>query len=147
MEVITTITSIIEIVQLISQGYQFISSIVDPDENGDGGGTIFTVGTDGDGDGEFDNPIEFFLPSTSTETVVEKSIIIVSPDGTMMLYDENGNLTAEDCDTAYSLWVSENGIMNKPLDNYTVTEGLLLIAGIVACFGFVAKIFRRRKVM
>lgn len=75
------------------------------------------------------------------------SIIVMSPDGTMSVYDTSGQITAEDCDTAYSLWMSDNGIMTKPLDNYTVTEGLLLIVGIVACFGFVAKLFRRRKVM
>lgn len=75
------------------------------------------------------------------------SIIIMSGDGTMSVFDFNGDVTAEDCDTAYALWVSENGIMNKPLDYYTVTEGLLLIAGIVACFGFVFKMFRRMRVM
>lgn len=75
------------------------------------------------------------------------NIIVVSGDGSMSVYDMNGNITAEDCDTAYSLWVSKNGIMNKPIDNYTVTEGLLFIGFIVASFGFLHKIFRRKRVM
>lgn len=76
-----------------------------------------------------------------------KSIIIVSPDGTMCVYDENGNITDEDCDTAYRLWVSDNNIMSKSLDNYTVTEGLLFLTFTVSLFGFFGNIFRRRRVM
>jgi len=124
--------------QLIQFGYEVVTSMSDD-------GTIVTWGTDSDGDGVPDVDVTEWL--VSSDGAVEKSFIIMSADGTMTVYDEGGNITAEDCDTAYSLWVSENGIMNKPLDNYTVTEGLLLIAGIVACFGFVAKLFRRRKVM
>lgn len=74
------------------------------------------------------------------------SIIVMSPDGTMSVYDTNGQLTAEDCDTAYSLWVSENGIMNKPLDNYSVTEGILFIGFWVGAFALIRKIFRRKRV-
>ena len=71
----------------------------------------------------------------------------MAQDGTMTVYDENGHITAEDCDTAYSLWVSENGIMNKPIANYTVTEGILLIGFIVGGFALLRKIFRRKKVV
>lgn len=76
-----------------------------------------------------------------------KSIIIVSPDGTTCVYDENGNITDEDCETAYRLWVSDNNIMSKSMDNYTVTEGLLFLTFIVSMFGFFGNIFRRRRVM
>ena len=76
-----------------------------------------------------------------------KSIIIVSPDGTTCVYDENGNITDEDCETAYKLWVSDNNIMSKSMDNYTVTEGLLFLTFIVSMFGFFGNIFRRRRVM
>lgn len=80
------------------------------------------------------------------EVLYAPSIIVVGSDGGMTIYDLEGNITAEDCDTAYSLWVSENGIMNKPIANYTVTEGILLIAFIVGLFKVAAKIFRRRRV-
>lgn len=75
-----------------------------------------------------------------------KCFIIMSADGTMTVYDEGGNITAEDCDTAYSLWVSENGILDKPFANYTVTEGLLFIGFVVGAFAFFKKIFRKRRV-
>ena len=76
-----------------------------------------------------------------------KSIIIVSPDGTTCVYDENGNITEQDCETAYQIWVSDNNIMSKPLDYYTPTEGLLLLTFVVSLFGFFGNIFRRRRVM
>ncbi len=75
-----------------------------------------------------------------------KSFIIVSPDGTMSIYDENGNITAEDCDNAYALWVSENGIMDKKLDNYSVTEGLLLCSLLVSVVFFIRSLFKRKDV-
>lgn len=77
----------------------------------------------------------------------DKSIIIVSPDGTTCVYDENGNITDQDCDTAYKIWVSDNNIMSKSFDNYTVTEGLLFITFLVSMFSFFGNIFRRRRVM
>lgn len=125
--------------QLAEWGWDVITTDTDD-------GTLVLWGTDTDGDGTPDTDVTDWLISNDN-TTVQKSIIIMSADGTMTVYDENGNITAEDCDTAYQLWVSENGIMNKPLNYYTVTEGLLLIAGIAACFGFVFKMFRRRKVM
>lgn len=76
-----------------------------------------------------------------------KSIVIVSPDGTMTIFDENGQITADDCDTAYSIWVADNNIMTKPLDYYTPTEGLLFLTFVVSLFGFFGSIFRRRRVM
>lgn len=124
--------------QLIEFGWDVITN------SGDDGTTVMW-GTDTDGDGTPDTAVTEWL--LTNNTTVEKSFIIMSADGTMTVYDPSGQITAEDCDTAYSLWVSENGIMSKPLNNYTVTEGLLLIAGIAACFGMVFKFFRRRKVM
>lgn len=53
-------------------------------------------------------------------------IVLVSPEGEIAVYDRNGNIKEEDVDTAYATWVSQNGIMVKKLDNYSVTEGLLL---------------------
>lgn len=38
-------------------------------------------------------------------------------------------------------------IMDKPLAKYTVTEGLLLLFAVFGAFGFLRKIFRRRKVV
>ena len=76
-----------------------------------------------------------------------KSLVVVSPDGTVCVYDENGQITNEDCELAYNIWVSDNNIMTKPLDYYTPTEGLLFLTFIVSLFGFFGSIFRRRKVM
>lgn len=99
-----------------------------------------------------DDGIFYPMGSEQFNTIVksmsnEPSMIIVSSDGTMTVYDTSGQITAEHCDTAYSLWVSENGIMTKPLDNYTVTEGILFISFLVGCFGFIGMLFRRKKVM
>ena len=73
------------------------------------------------------------------------SFIIVSPDGTMSIYDDSGNLTKEDCDTAYSLWLSENAAMIKPFENYSVSEGLLFLIFVCVGFGFISKLFKRRQ--
>lgn len=83
----------------------------------------------------FEAPVPTYSPS----------IIVVGSDGSMTVYDLEGNITAEDCDTAYGLWVAENGIMNKPIANYTVTEGILLIAFICGMFKVFSRIFRRRR--
>ncbi len=80
-------------------------------------------------------------PTTSTET----QIIIVTPDGSMMIYDEAGNITAEIADTAYSLWLSDNGALDKRFDHYSVSEALLLVIALGSLVGLVSKIFKRRK--
>ena len=73
-------------------------------------------------------------------------IVLVSSDGEIAVYDRNGNIKAEDVDNAYALWVSENGIMDKPIRNYTVTEGLLFLSFLVGAFAFVSKLWRKRRV-
>lgn len=115
--------------------------VIDEDGNGipdaSPDAPFYPVGSDG-----FDRIIDGFSKGDSG-----KSIIIVSPDGTTCVYDENGNITDQDCETAYHLWVSDNNIMTKPLDFYTPTEGLLFLTFIVSLFGFFGNIFRRRRVM
>lgn len=102
-----------------------------------------------------DNPNEPFLPWDPTELLpdIEKpaaereiTFIVVAPDGTMTIYDESGELKPEDCDKAYSLWVSENGIMDKKLDNYSVTEGLLALVLLFTAVNFVRGLFRRKDI-
>lgn len=88
-------------------------------------------------------------PSSPTTTVPETKrelqIIIVSPDGTMTIYDEAGNITAEVADTAYSLWLSENGALDKHFEHYSVSEALLLVIALGSLVGMLCKIFKRRK--
>lgn len=141
--------------------------IYDVDNDGDNDTVIPLDDLTGDGFGDFglvldedDNGVPDVADDTpyypigtdEYNTIVrrmsnEPSMIIVSSDGTMTVYDTSGQITAEDCDTAYSLWVSENGIMTKPLDNYTVTEGILFISFLVGCFGFIGMLCRRKRVM
>ena len=80
------------------------------------------------------------------KTGSDVDIVLVSPEGEIAVYDRNGNIKAEDVDNAYALWVSENGIMDKKIDNYTVTEGLLFLTFIVSLFGFFGNLFRNRRV-
>lgn len=96
------------------------------------------IDRDGDGvpDNEDDEGEEYNLPSNV-------SYIMVNPDGTMVIYDSEGNITADNCDMAYSLWVSENGIMNKRIDNYSVTEALLALILLFTFINFVRGLFRR----
>ena len=75
----------------------------------------------------------------------ELQIIIVSPDGTMTIYDEGGNITAEVADNAYSLWLSENNALEKRFENYSVSEALLLFIAVGSLVGLICKIFKRRK--
>lgn len=88
-------------------------------------------------------------PSSPTPTVPdtrqELQIIIVSPDGTMTIYDEGGNITAEIADTAYSLWLSENAALDKRFEHYSVSEAFLLVIALGSLVGLISKIFKRRK--
>lgn len=73
-------------------------------------------------------------------------LVVVSPEGEIAVYDRNGNIKAEDVDTAYATWVSTNGIMNKKLDNYSVSEGLLLLLLLISGCFFIRGLFRRKDV-
>lgn len=83
----------------------------------------------------------------SSDNAPEPSIILVGSDGEMMVYNRNGDLTEQDCDTAYSLWVADNNIMSKPLADYTVTEGILFLGFVVAGVSLISKIFRKRRLL
>lgn len=130
------------------------------------GKEIWQAFTDDDGDGIPDDPENPFrewdeepedwdpfdpipdtpvVPDTPTDTR-EVTIIFISADGTMTVYDESGEIKPEDCDNAYSLWVSENGIMSKKLDNYSVTEGLLALVLLFTVINFVRGLFRRKDI-
>ena len=71
-------------------------------------------------------------------------IVLVSPEGEIAVYDRNGNIKEEDVDTAYATWVSQNGIMDKKLDNYSVTEGLLLCVLLISVAFFIRSLFKRK---
>ena len=73
-------------------------------------------------------------------------IVLVSPEGEIAVYDRNGNIKEEDVDTAYATWVSKNGIMNKEIDNYSVSEGLLLCLLFVSGVFFLRSLFKRKDV-
>lgn len=101
--------------------------------------------SDESGGGENTSSVPSSPAPTIPETKQELQIIIVSPDGTMTIYDEAGNITAEVADTAYSLWLSENGALDKRFDHYSVSEALLLVIALGSLVGLVSKIFKRRK--
>ncbi len=149
---------------IIEGGKYLISKALD-----EVGNWIWRAFTDEDGDGVPDDPENPFRewdeepddwepfdpipidpvipvdPDTPTDTR-EVTIIFISADGTMTVYDESGEIKPEDCDNAYSLWVSENGIMEKKLDNYSVTEGLLALVLLFTVINFVRGLFRRKDI-
>lgn len=113
---------------------------------------LFTISRTSPGDnaggsdetGTVETPAE---PSPDFPTITERGelqIIIVSPDGSMTIYDEGGNITAEVADTAYSLWLSENAALDKKFDNYSVSEALLLFIALGSLVGLISKVFKRR---
>lgn len=110
------------------------------DENHDGvpdaspSGPFYPVGSD-----DFNRIIE-----TTKKESGEKSFIIVSAEGTVSVYDPNGDLTEEDYDKAYTLWLKDNAALEKPFKHYSVTEALLLIVAIFAGVSLVGKLFKRR---
>lgn len=123
------------------------------------GKAIWQAFADEDGDNLPDDPENPFqswdeepdtwlpLPSlpSGSETSSEISIIIVSPDGTMTIYDGSGKITNEVADTAYSLWLSENRALDKPFNNYTVSEFFLFFVAAASVVFLLGKIFKRRK--
>ena len=73
-------------------------------------------------------------------------LVVVSPEGEIAVYDRNGNIKEEDVDTAYATWVNKNGVMNKKLDDYSVSEGLLLLLLLISGCFFIRGLFRRKDV-
>lgn len=146
---------------VIEGGKYLISKLID-----EAGKVIWRAFTDEDGDMLPDDPANPFrewdeepedwdpfdpVPDDpvvgpgESDTSVETQIIIVSPDGSMMIYDETGNLSAEVADTAYTLWLSENAALDKPFANYSVSEALLFFIAFGSLVGLVSKLFKRRK--
>lgn len=72
-------------------------------------------------------------------------IIIMSPDGTMSVYDPSGQLVREDYNAAYALWLKDNGALDKHFEHYSVTEALLFFIFLGSITGLICKIFKRRK--
>ena len=113
------------------------------DENHDGipdaspDGPFYPVGSD-----EY-NKIIGTIPKDSEGGV---DLVVVSPEGEIAVYDRNGNVKSEDVDTAYATWVNKNGIMNKKLDDYSVSEGLLLLLLLISGCFFIRGLFRRKDV-
>lgn len=120
---------------LTGDGVSDWGKVIDRDNNGlpDASPDLpfYPVGSDG-----YDQ-----IAHSSSEGV---DIVLVSSDGEIAVYDRNGNIKAEDVDNAYTLWVSENNIMDKHLDNYSVTEGLLLLMLLVSVAFFIRSLFKRK---
>ena len=110
--------------------------IVDADDNGIPDASpeapFYPVGSDG---------YNQIVQSGRTD---EKSFIIVSAEGTVSIYDPNGDLTEEDYNQAYTLWLKDNAALDKPFKNYSVTEALLLIVALFAGVSLIGKLFKRR---
>lgn len=75
----------------------------------------------------------------------EMSAVIISPDGTISVYDQDCELTEQYIDEAYSLWLKDNSALDKPFKYYTVTEALLLIVAAFAGVSLIGKLFKRRR--
>lgn len=87
------------------------------------------------------------VPDLPDDPVItqDAQIIIVSPDGTMTVYNSDGELNSEAVDTAYSIWVSQYGVLDKPFNTYSVSEGLLLVIAVAAVAYLFGRLFKRRK--
>ena len=113
--------------------------VVDEDGNGipdaSDDAPFYPVGSDG-----YNNFINRYKDNSGVD------IVLVSPEGEIAVYDSNGNIKEEDVDTAYKIWVSENGIMNKEIDNYSVSEGLLLCLLLISGVFFIRSLFKRKDV-
>lgn len=155
--------AIVEIVgkKLIDGVWYIIGKVVD-----EVGKTIWRAFTDEDGDRVPDDPAnpshewdedpgdwEPFDPvpdvpvvPVDPEPTKEISFVVINPDGTMTIYDEAGNITAEVVDNAYSLWLSENNFLDKNFDNYSVSEGFLFLI-FFALAAIVIKFFFGRRGM
>lgn len=113
--------------------------VVDEDGNGipdaSDNAPFYPVGSDG-----YNSFINRYKDNSGVD------IVLVSPEGEIAVYDRNGNIKEEDVDTAYATWVSKNGIMNKEIDNYSVSEGLLLCLLLISGVFFLRSLFKRKDV-
>ncbi len=82
------------------------------------------------------------VPDPVTEPL---RIIIVSPDGSIVAYDNTGTILDEEYETAYSIWLSENRALDKDFDRYSVSEGLLLLIALVSLITFFGNLFLKRR--
>lgn len=101
-------------------------SVVDPDRPPGGGG-------DGEGELVFPSSSSESLAVSSSESVPDSSsndVVSSSPDS---------DVTSESVVAS-----STRDIMTTPLDDYTVTEGLLLIGVVLMLFVFVLGFFKKR---
>lgn len=131
---------------------------------GEAGNFIWQLFTDEDGDYVPDDPgnpwdtwdeepDEWFpfpvnppeKPDYPVSSLVD--IVVITPDGPIILYGENGTTEKyeELVSQANEQWISSYGAIAKPFNNYTVTELLLFIIALCALFGFLGKLFKRRK--
>lgn len=89
-----------------------------------------------------------FLPpvETSEPTQTIGDIVIITPEGPIVLYAESGS---EEYDAlvsrAEAAWVDKYGAMDKPLHNYSVSEALLFIIACGTVVSLLFKLFKRRK--
>lgn len=109
---------------------------------------------DDDGDGVPDNPddpylpwdLTTLLPDTSEDPVYDAGqIVLITPDGPVVLYAEDEEENSELVSEAYERWIQQYGVLDKPFKNYSVTEGLLFLIFISVFTLFICKIFKRRK--
>lgn len=94
-----------------------------------------------------DDTSEPVLPPADTSTVAPiGDIVVVTPDGPVMIYAESGGEEYEALvSRATEQWAEKNGATAKPFENYSVSEALLFIIAVCSLFGFFCKIFKRRK--
>lgn len=112
-----------------------------------------TSGGEGESGEEPDQPVtsdpeDPVLPpaETSQPTQTIGDIVLITPDGPIVLYAESGS---EEFDalvsSAEAAWVDKYGAMDKPLHNYSVSEALLFIIACGTVVSLICKLFKRRK--
>lgn len=110
----------------------------------------YVLDLNGNGIPDYD-PDSAFYPIDSPDykrivnTQSSGGIIIMSPDGTMSVYDPAGQLTREMYNEAYALWLKDNSALDKLFSNYSVSEAFLFVVALAAVVTLFGKIFRRRK--
>lgn len=94
------------------------------------------------------DPVDPVLPPVETSEPAQTigDIVIITPDGPIVLYAESGS---EEHDAlvsrAEAAWVEKYGAMDKPLHNYSVSEALLFIIACGTVVSLLSKLFKRRK--